>query len=688
MQVLLENNQQQQTNEVSSQFIFENIDNPELIIINAAKKGDNSILELFLDPVPETEFEINKLKEVNKYYDEIFILLRRNTIIKKQLDIFSRYQDKYTENLYEYLCPLQEEIRSELENLFQNFRLENRKKLVEDTKMVIDDHYIRLDTPLRVRLHNEFSLKLADEFKSFTLDIEFIVKNFLRRCLEELKKNRGILILLICYLLANNALSAEHSYFLADELNRIFQKEFLLEKIELGAHLEENSFIKTFKYYCLNTIENKVTQLENEIVALTKKASELWPLYDEAAKTIQEIERDRRRTYHQYKIKKYQLLSKLYFDHYGVTHKQEEKFFEKILNLQFDINYTEKHTHNNLIHIALERGQFKTALLLMKLGLNYKAKNKKSISAIDTQDVNGDTLLHYLTRLGYFDQVCFLIDKGGNPCIANKQNQTIFEIVCPQGSLIHYLLDNIDTQLNNQNYLSLLVNFFSQNMRLSSLLVEDRKGGTAFKRLMTLSDQKARDVILKKIKKCNRKKQFASEFESNINAILWSHFNYLCNEQVESWLKKLFAGTNDKSITRQLQFLEDLQHQLSLAALRKSDEFLHRYLNEKLTTQKMPTKLRLGYQTHVNYVTELKILSNRTNKSYFLAENENLIPHTSSYQKVTLLSQPINDQNIQDSSLVDDQSKIHPPLFKKPIAAKGMTVDLFHWFEPSTAHKP
>lgn len=334
---------------------------------------------------------------------------------------------------------------------------------------------------------------------------------------------------------------------------------------------------------------------------------------------------------------------------------------------QFSLNAPEirDQANNNLLHIALFSGNFKTAQLLIDNGFDYKLTNNQNIKAIDTQDKQGNTLLHYYALQGDFVSVTKFLNYGAKCNIKNKNGDTVFDIETNNNSLIHLLLKKI-TDENSQTHLDTLLTAIATPLKIKHLMMKNVEGKTAREIIYTLSNAEIKSIILDKLKQQNESLTFTSKFQSDVNTLLWYHFNNL-DRQIVPFYKQFFMENIKVLCTKQLYFLMKLQNELLTAIENGCDTNLRLFLKENISSIVMPKVIENGYTLYLDLADECTQHPNST----YLAKQKN-----STYKNLQSISHP-SPNNIGDG----EQPTYH---YKPPVTLhdlrKPRQIDPMGWF--------
>lgn len=299
----------------------------------------------------------------------------------------------------------------------------------------------------------------------------------------------------------------------------------------------------------------------------------------------------------------------------------------KILELpEINVDVIDPETGNNLLHEALRFGQFPTALYLIFKGLNYKIQNKAGLPAIDTQDSNGDSLLHYLARTQQYETLCPLILNGAKLDSVNLQQQQMIDISADNKTFYHFLNERMASGNKRGCYFDTLAVIAKKCLTIPHLLTSGNINPPKNVKILE---------ILKEARFADQ--NFKSPFQADVNFAMWKHFFFLINPEntKQSILDKLF-GSNLSPVEDQLKYLLVLyQHLKNAKSNQSTDEALLAFLQKMVQNLSLPPAVKDEYQNYIDIANgNLK----KGNKSGYLTRSAHETRNcylNSSYKRIT-----------------------------------------------------
>jgi ankyrin repeat protein len=616
---------------------------PWKIAIKAAKKGDLAVLKIILDPAPISEREIKIQKVYQKYLETKAALERKIEIRQIQTSVLKSHYLKYGRDILLHWHEVESTLNRRLDELLYQFRVADQKMLAQCEVTFIDGVPVKLNQKLRVSLHRKFSEQLSKQFEE---ENYWIGKIKFEKSLELFKKE----------LLSTKPPPKEAQV----KLLQLLLCSLFLTRSELISEYEG---------------------LLKDISLLPKQLKQLTKEYSVIKNEINKINLARNYAHAKHVDKKYRLLAAIFESNpMRFLPEKERVHIENITNFQIELTFKDSSTGNNLMHFALEKSQFETARYLIKKGIDYKELNNAGTAAIDVQDINGNTFLHYLVKKDHHKLACDFLSNGANCDLMNQKRESIFDLTGQKQSLIHFLIRKYSSKQKEMDA-GLMLHLVSQNfLKLSSLFIKDSQQITAYSLLHKLSP-KLKNALLKVFINANLQQNFTSEFQADINFDLWQHFKYLNSIYGMSWFNKVIniVIISQQEIEYQLKFLIILQQKLTEAISLGTDINLQSFITKNLENYHLPDEIYNSYKTHLRRASLVK---HSTEDAYL-----NLVP---SQQKTTRFFFLANDFSMRKEVIVEEPPKatnsnpLAPPtprkshFFKPPIKK---CTDPFNWFE-------
>ncbi|MBA2653930.1 MAG: ankyrin repeat domain-containing protein [Gammaproteobacteria bacterium] len=691
------------TNKFSREYLLTHLEDPYEIVVTAAQKGDQLVLDFLLEPSPMSKEEIVVRTNYNNYKKQYDALQRSIIVREAQIIVILQHFNElgemvllqdYPPSISDYLGEhydffleiqtrlLRKDDSSDISNDNNEDNAENNNKN-DLSDININDLVFLLD-------HLVPFCKHYGIFNRVNSNI--ILTNKLTSILDDLliyfrEEHQQILVQQSEVFLSGKMID------LTNPLRARLHKEFSLElSTEFrGLSLPMNSLNFTEG---LSTLDN----LASDKLAATKALGELIKLQKTMIASFEKITSNKQRLLANQLQKKSLLLQKIFDASFSAFDFEKMTLVSnKLSDKNIRTTYRDRITGDNLIHIAAKEGKFETVLFLINRGVDYSAKNRRNIPAIDVSSRTGNTLLHHLTQKGEFDLAWKFLQGKANPKLLNNMNLNILDIIFEGKTLIHFFLEKLKFK-NSDAEEQIVINLVTAYPRFSVLLWKNSLQRTAYDTILELPETIA-TRILDAFYNASIKLTFGSGFQQMINIALCTHFRNLRKLNPNLLVRCIdkISGTNNRA-TVHLTFLHTLQKHLLEAVNKKCDADLYTHLNEaRLFINVMPKKLSDNYIVPLEIVfalrqvTQRRLLKNQEEK-YFI-ENGKPLNSASSYLKIANnMNVSLTDKpNQHVTSKRTEQGAVYSAPLRHSRGRKNLNLiiteaqnkcpDPLHWFD-------
>ncbi len=550
-----------------------------------------------------------------------------------------------------------------------NFReklmlLEYKAHIYRQQAEILSIHYERLGR--NVNYFQEFPHQLLDEnfVDNLQTEIDFRTWQTLRKWQLDHR-----------HMLANNQ-EINHlgkivsvDLALRVKLHKQFTDKIGILSIETCFNFKGTTEQQAQGYY--EDLLKKISSTENQIINSEKNLNSLL-------EDLIKLQKERASEVGTHQEKKYRFLSQ--FSVFVKRHQLATAFLFKI-----DLNYIDICSGDNLMHLAIQSGQFETALFLHKKAIDIFHQNNHQISAIDSQDSMGNGLLHYLITQGKYTLACKLLSAGADCNLRNNKKQTFLDLSYQHQTFLQFLLTHINNDSDNSLYLVILFRLFGSAFNFSQLTAVDSHGKNVFTYMHALKNP-IKEMVFAYFKEHWLNQSFSSEFQEKIRDEMWEHLNFLMTELSGSWVYKKLHGIDNHYINKQLKLLGCLHDALNQALASNEDTKLFSTLKNLLSKNK---DLKFYHLTFSFTKTLLKLgprhilkqnKQQKSKKPYFLQP----IPFTNATSIYQLLNQPTKSSKVDTQQNACNTSSRRPANLSKK---QKQYTDIYQWFSPYCEQK-